>query len=384
MGQRRARGLGLVDELQRSNRFTVGVLLSVLVLSLVTSGYLLLVSQPRVTAYIEMGRQARDAHDGMLDQETGLRAWLATGQPEFLAPYRSGRQDAQRAVDELLVQMKGYPELTPGVLRMLLARQRWQTWATQAARTHLTTRQLTDGTLTALLRRGKVLFDAYRVRETASTTQIRDRRTDAVRRQSLALEAALVSYLVLLAAAGTVTVRRRRRLRSTILVPITDLHDTVLTLRSGDLSARTAPTDVPELKEIGDALAGLADELSTAELEARAREWRLANLASRFETVISVGREIAGSLSVRYVSASVTTAAANLLSTSTVLWLRGEDQQFQAVSRSEDAHGVAPPADLLAPPLVARAAAEAQTVTSQGTRAYPLVLAGMEIGRAHV
>ncbi len=377
MGQRRARGLGLVDELQRSHRFTVGVLLSVLVLSLVTSGYLLLVSQPRLSAYIEMGRHARDAHDGMLDQETGLRAWLATGRPEFLRPYSQGKQDAQRAVDALLGEIKGSPEVTPGVLRMLLARQRWQAWAVEASGKRLTPAQLTDGTLTRFLRQGKTLFDAYRVAETASTTQIRERRTAAVQQQNLALEAALVSYLVLLGTAGAVTLRRRRRLRSTILVPITDLHDTVLALRGGDLTARTAPTDVPELKEIGDALAGLADELSTAELEARAREWRLANLAARFETVVSVGREIAGSLSVRYVSASVTSAASELLGRSTVLWLRGENQAFQAVHRSDDPHGVLPPAGLQPPALVARAAAEAQCVTENGSRAYPLVLAGM-------
>ncbi len=374
---RRARGLGLVDELQRSHRFILGVLLSVLVLSLATSGYLLLVSQPRLTGYIDMGKHARDAHDGMLDQETGLRAWLATDEPEFLAPYRSGRRDAQQAVDSLLVEIKKTPEVTPGVLRMLLARQRWQVWANEAASKRFTPQQRTDGTLTEFLREGKGLFDTYRAAEVASTTEIRSRRADAVATQNLALELALASYLVLLGVTGAVTVRRRRRLQSTILAPIDNLHDTVLALRSGDLSARPEPTAVPELDEIGAALGGLAADLSEAGTEARARERRLAKLAYRFETVVRVGREIAGSLSVRYVAASVTTAAAELLSTPTVLWLRGENQGFQAIHRSSDPHGAAPPPGLQPPGLVARAAAEAQPTTEGGTRAYPLVLAGM-------
>jgi diguanylate cyclase (GGDEF)-like protein len=375
--QRRARGLGLVDELQRSHRFTLGVLVSVLVLSLATSGYLLLVSQPHVTTYITMGKHARDAHDGMLDQETGLRGWLATDRPEFLAPYRSGRRNAQRAVGQLLVEIKKSPDVTDEVLRMLLARQRWQAWATRAAALELTPRQRIDGTLTRFLREGKQLFDAYRAEEVASTTDIRSRRTEAVQDQNLALELALASYLVLLGVTGAVTVRRRRRLQSTILAPIDNLHDTITAIRSGDLTARAEPTAVPELEEIGSALGGLAAELTTAGIEARARERRLAKLAYRFETVVRVGREIAGSLSVRYVSASVTTAAAELLSTPTVLWLRGENQAFQAIHRSTDPHGAAPPPGLEPPGLVARAAAEAQPTSEGGSRAYPLVLAGM-------
>ena len=46
---------------------------------------------------------------------------------------------------------------------------------------------------------------------------------------------------MLLGVTGAVTVRRRRRLQTTILAPIDNLHDTVLAIRSGDLSARPSP-----------------------------------------------------------------------------------------------------------------------------------------------
>ncbi len=370
------RGLGLVAELQRSHRFVLGVLASVLVLSLATSGYLLLVSQPRLSSYVEIGREARDAHEGMLDQETGLRAWLATGDSQFLSPYKAGKVHTEQAAVRLVQDVRTTPEVTRNVLQMLLARQRWQVWATRAAGMTLTDQQRTDGTLTRFLLDGKALFDTYRVSETRSTDQIRQQRTAALARQATALVISLVSYLLLLAVAGFVTVRRRRRLRSTILEPIANLHDTVAQIRSGDLAARAQPTGVPELDEIGAALGGLAADLSRAGVEARSREQRLATLAHRFETVVSVGREIAGSLSVRYVSASVTSAASQLLNTETVLWLRGENQRFQAVHRSQDPHGMAPPVSLDPPEMVARAAAEAQSTSADDSRAYPLVLAG--------
>jgi diguanylate cyclase (GGDEF)-like protein len=366
-----------VDELQRSHRFTMGVLVSVLILSLATSGYLIFVSQPRLASYLELTRQARDAHEGMLNQETGLRAWLATGDQQFLEPYVTGRDDTQVAVTKLLADVQQTPDVTDKVLRMLLTRQRWEGWATRAAVLRFTNRQRTDGTLTRFLLQGKTLFDTYRQADTSSTGLIRARRSQALATQTTTLVLVFLSYLVLLVVAGTVTVRRRRRLQGTVLGPIENLHDTVIALRSGRLSARAEPTAVPELEEIGAALGGLASDLTRARADATTRERRLAKLAYRFETVVRVGREIAGSLSVRYVSATVTTAAADLLDTKAVLWLRGEHQTFQAVQRSDDAHGAVPPADLPPPAIVARAAAEAQTVSDDTSSAYPLVLAGL-------
>jgi diguanylate cyclase (GGDEF)-like protein len=195
--------------------------------------------------------------------------------------------------------------------------------------------------------------------------------------QSEALVAVLVSYLVLLGASAAVTVRRRRRLTTVILEPIEDLHSTVVRLRDGDLTARTAETSVPELSEIGTALGELAAELDDAGTQATAREIRLAFLAHRFETVVRVGREIAGSLSIRYVSSTVTTAAAELLGTPTTLWVRGDQEEFRVSHRSADAHGTLPPATLTPPAVVLAAAADAQPSSSADRRAYPLVLAGL-------
>ena len=384
MKLKRARGrLRLVDELQRSNRFTLGVLVSVLLLSLVTSGYLIFVSQPRISSYVELAAEARDAHDGMLNQETGLRAWLATGDPQFLGPYRSGKAHTETAVRKLIKEVHSTPDLADGVLRMLLMRQRWQTWATEAANRTFTNHEKTHGPLTRFLLDGKKLFDRYRVAETRSTEAIRDSRSNVISHQTTALVLVLLSYLLLLVATGVLVLRRQRRLQRTVVVPLASLHDTIGQLRSGDLAARPPPAPVEELDEIGEALGGLAADLSHAELEATGRERRLAKLAYRFETVVSVGREIAGSLSVRYVSASVTTAAADLLSSSAVLWLRSENADFRVVARSDNPNGRdEPPApsatqDHQPPGIVARAAAEGQLVLGPGARAYPLVLAGM-------
>jgi diguanylate cyclase (GGDEF)-like protein len=368
--------IGLVGELQSSHRFTVGVLLAVLLLSLATSGYLILVSQPRLTNYVELSREARDVHEAMLDQETGLRGFLATGDRQFLEPYDAGRTDAAAAVDALLRDVRTSPDVTDRVLAMLISRQRWQEWATEASGTNFTAEQRGNGTLTMFLLRGKTLFDDYRSADSASTSLIRQRRSEALTLQNQALVAVFASYVLLLAASGVATVRRRRRLQHVVLEPIEDLHHTIGRLREGDLTARAAETTIPELHEIGAALADLAAELDDAGTQAAARELRLEFLADRFETVVRVGREIAGSLSIRYVSSTVTSAAAELVGASTMLWIRDQNQEFQAAYRSADPHGATPPATLTPSDLVLAAASEASILTRNGKRAYPLVLAG--------
>jgi diguanylate cyclase (GGDEF)-like protein len=386
---KRNRRRGLVDELQRSHRFTLAVLLSVLVLSLVTSGYLLLVSQPQLSSYVALGKEARDAHEGMLDQETGLRGWLATGDRQFLEPYVAGKQLTAKASQVLVASVHKTPDVTNLVLGMILAEQRWQVWSDRAANTTFTTSQRGDGTLARFLLQGKQLFDGYRTAEGRATLAIRARRQSALAEQGQALVLVLISYLVLLGGVGVYTVRRRQKLRHTILAPIDNLHDTVLRLRDGDLSVRADAGGVPELEEIGVALADLAAELDQAGRDALAREQRLARMAERFETVVSVGREIAGSLSVRYVSSTVASAASELLGTRTTLWVRGDHHQFVATHRSQDPHGALPPGELPCPPVVVRAAAEALPTAEGSHRAYPLVLAGrvtavLEAQRAEV
>jgi diguanylate cyclase (GGDEF)-like protein len=368
---------GLVDELQSSHRFTIAVLVSVLVLSLATSGYLILVSQPRLADYVELAREARDVHEAMLDQETGLRGWLATGDPVFLEPYERGSANATEAASDLLRDVRTSPEMTDGVVSMLLARQEWQNWASEAAERKFPAGQRTDGALGAFLLEGKTLFDAYRTMDMLSTDALRARRTQALALQKDALIAVFGSYLVMLAASAVITYRRRRHLQSVVLRPIADLHDTIGRLRDGDLTARAPATTVPELAEIGTALGQLAAELDVAGTEAASREIRLSFLADRFETVVRVGREIAGSLSIRYVSSTVTTAAAELLGTSTTLWLRADNQEFQAAHRSSDPHGVIAPLSLTPPPVVLTAAADASPTTTGDRKAYPLVLAGL-------
>jgi diguanylate cyclase (GGDEF)-like protein len=263
---------------------------------------------------------------------------------------------------------------------MLITRERWQAWATEAARMQVRDRQRADGALSDFLLTGKRIFDEYRLADRASTTLLREHRTAAVRHQKTVTQLTLTAYLLLLGITAVLAVRRRRRLDHDVVQPFETLLGTIGSIQGGDLTARSARTGVGELDRIGSALDVLAEGLEEAGREAAARERRLAYLADRFETVVRVGREIAGSLSIRYVSAAVGEAAADLLGKPVTLWARMDTGQFEATFRSVDPHGAVPPPDLVPADIVAAAAADARTVVREESRAYALVLAGIVVG----
>ncbi|MGI8899522.1 MAG: CHASE3 domain-containing protein, partial [Nocardioides sp.] len=215
MAERATRSL--VKELLRSYRFTLVTLTATLVLSLLSSGYLLLVAQPRVEDYVKMGFQARMLQVGMLEQETGLRGYLASGDEEFLEPYASGRvrsEGAEAALLEILND-EGADGLATAILSVLVPRAKWVEWAQKAA-----VRDPSPGQgLTEFLRKGRDLFNIYQVADDASTALIVSRRQQAVDNQRVALVAVLLGYLLLLVGAAGLAIRRRRELHASMVAP---------------------------------------------------------------------------------------------------------------------------------------------------------------------
>ena len=105
----------------------------------------------------------------------------------------------------------------------------------RASHRRLTPRARVDGTLTALLSEGKVLFDEFRVATRRSTDLIRDAAPRALpRQQTTALVGRPgVSTCSAWPALGVATARRRRRLGRALLEPAGDLHETIAELRAG-------------------------------------------------------------------------------------------------------------------------------------------------------
>src|SRR4051794_21121366 len=70
--------------------------------------------------------QLQDLLTSLLDQETGERGYLLTGNPTFLAPYTSGRARSTADLARLQAMVAGDDDLTAGVQRVRSRTQAWQ------------------------------------------------------------------------------------------------------------------------------------------------------------------------------------------------------------------------------------------------------------------
>jgi diguanylate cyclase (GGDEF)-like protein len=371
---------GLVRELLRTYHRMLVVLAFSLVISGVTVGYHLLVAQPHHERHVGLAFEMRNSRIGVLEQSAALRGWLATDNDTFLADFSAAGEGADRALGRVARGVSGDSTsgLTDTVVRVATTRTAWNDWAMGVIDRDLAATP-ERAVIQDELGTGRDLLNEFLDANNESAELMFEERQVTLGQMRQSLLGGFLVYVAVLIAAAVSFVRQRRAVDREVVTPIKGLLHTIERLQTGELGARSAPSDVYELDQIGNALAGLASSLDTARRDAKTRECRLATLAAGFETVTRVGREISGSLSVRYVASTVTSAASDLTGGPTALWVRGEDRAFRAVSRSDDPHGVTPPAELRPSEAVAVAAAEARTATGEDHRAYPLVLAGMVV-----
>jgi signal transduction histidine kinase len=187
----------------------------------------------------------------LVDEETGIRGYAATGDRSFLAPYTAGRAEENRALSRLAALAGETPEdeSLPGDLGIV--RTRAQDWRTQYAEPVIAEVRANPGvpTLTNRTGDGKVLFDAVRgalARQEAgilaARTQGRERLADAVRNLVIALIVIGVA-LVMAAIAFAVVLRR------TISDPLARLSGDVRQVARGDLRHELiagGPADIVE------------------------------------------------------------------------------------------------------------------------------------------
>lgn len=282
--------------------------------------------EPSVNALIA-GRDAIDeVQNGMLDEESGLRGYLDSGDQVFLASYYGGEQEILSG-DSATIKLATRPDLVGPVLAMRVAQQRWfSEWATPAlaierAVTSPSARQ-------SFLLSGKALFDAYRTASAALSTQVD---VDVGAEQTA--EHAVV--LMALAAAGgmlvlTILVARRqhRGLRAAVVTPVDDLLTTMRKVAAGDLTAQPAGVGPPELREVAVELGQMTTTLAEERSRLAAFESEARSQAARLGLIVNVGREISGSLNLRYVAEAVGKAALTISGFETVrMWIINEDRR---------------------------------------------------------
>ncbi len=187
----------------------------------------------------------------LINQETGVRGFTATGNRDFLAPYEQGRQqqDAAMATLRRLGQTQRRPELTTDLDAVLSSATAWRVHYAEPTITAVTVSSPARVRVDPAL--GKVYFDAVRValareREglTAARATARDRLDFAANTLLVICIAIGTGLLVLLAAIGSWVHRM-------ITIPVERLSGEVRIVAAGQFGRQVTGQGPRELVELG-------------------------------------------------------------------------------------------------------------------------------------
>ena len=272
--------------------------------------YLVAVIEPAQHRFTLGGQAVRLAHAAMIDQETGLRGYLLVHDVSLLEPYRLGQDHLTQQNAAITSHLGSTPALVPLILDMRLAEDQWLTeWAAPAS--------AADGpadaaSLSAFVLRGKTLFDAYRFRYERLSDAVDRRRNDLQHQATVAVEAALAAVIALAVILAALMRAQYLRLNRAIVQPVAGIVEGVKRIAAGDLDATIAAGGPSEFRRIAVGVNEMVVSLADVKAAAEERGQVIERQAAQLREILTMARETAGSLSLRYVLRSVAIAAAHV------------------------------------------------------------------------
>jgi signal transduction histidine kinase len=226
--------------------------------------------------------RARDLFASLVDQETGVRGFALSRDPQFLVPYKEGQRTARTRAAQVRTLLADHPELARLVVDIQRSAQRWRNQSAEPLIAAV--RQRRNLQNTAVLDRSKRQFDAVRRRYAALAGALTsERRTaiDEIGTRTSQVTALAIAVLALLVACAVVIVVGLRRL---VLNPIDKLALDARAVTAGDIDHEITPTGPRELQTLGRDLEAMrhriVDDLAAVEA-ARAQLDRQADELAR-------------------------------------------------------------------------------------------------------
>ncbi|GAA5132625.1 sensor histidine kinase [Pseudonocardia adelaidensis] len=229
--------------------FVVGAVLAALVAIgtvVLGAGALWRLAEARTTLLDQVGPvvlAAQRLSAAQLDQETGVRGFLLTGQRQFLDPYYAGVDASNAAVAELRAETVRMPEIGPELDAVVQAEQDWRAAYAEPV--------VAGDPAAPGVAAGRAFFDrvrgstgALQDRLAALRQTARDELGSASSFAAWAGAAITVTLLVLLAVVGI-------GLRRLVLRPVSDLAVQVREVVAGDTDREVVVDGPGEIRELG-------------------------------------------------------------------------------------------------------------------------------------
>ncbi|HEY0508997.1 MAG TPA: response regulator [Blastococcus sp.] len=246
---RQGAGTPLRALLRRPLVVGLGAVVVLTLTTLVLTSLLLAWLVPATVRADRMLSALQDGHVAMLDQQTGLRGYLLTGDPGFLLRYEAGAETVRQLDGQLAEWGAGDPELAARLVDLQSASDRWvREWAQP-----MIAQQAAVGDGPALgvpLSRGSSLFDAYREVQSEVRAMVERHREVAIGREKLTLVASVLIDVTVAVAVAVAVRRVSRRVADELLPPTEQVRDALQGLTAGDLSSRAVENGPLELVDI--------------------------------------------------------------------------------------------------------------------------------------
>lgn len=253
----------LLDLLKRRLFLTVGLFIFGLVLSLFV-GLFAAINQ------YNLGEQKVAIHDdlngilsSMIDQETGLRGYIATNNPVFLDPYNTGRPAYLSSLQQLKDSTSGnnFGNTHLALNQVEVRADDWYNNYAQVQISEMKAGNLAGPRSNSANAEEKALFDTFRSSMTRLQQAVdNDLRTMQV--QTNTLDASIALVAILLTIGAVIGLWRAvggfaNELRSQLMI----LQDTTTQLGEGNLSVRVGNLSYGELNQLGQNFNGMASAL---------------------------------------------------------------------------------------------------------------------------
>ncbi|MCM6774167.1 CHASE3 domain-containing protein [Nocardia sp. CDC159] len=215
--------------------------------------------------------EAYRLQSALVDQETGVRGYAITADPDFLRPYTDGRQLEQQAAVRLRELLSDRPELLADLDAVEQAAERWRRgYAEPLTSIQAPAQARIAGTATA--DRGKNIFDEVRAQfgpqnDGLSAALAAD--NDALNHARTVRNAVLIGLLVIFLLAGVTFTVLVRRL---VARPLRSLADSSLRVAGGEFDHRITPHGPADLAAVAEAVEDMRQRIVSRLDSSRAQE----------------------------------------------------------------------------------------------------------------
>jgi two-component system chemotaxis sensor kinase CheA len=277
----------LIAQLRDRLIITVSILVCCLVLSSVVSIVVVMNQQHLSTQKLSIHQEINDLLQAMVDQETGLRGYVATGNTTFLQPLTTGRTTYSTTFHALESQVSAANfSATFKALNQVNARA--NNWTTIFADIQLADMQnghLAEARSNTFNDQGKTLFDTLRSTvnqlEVSSDSDLANIQTQENTLNFIAIAGSLLLTILVVLWLWRTFTRFTHAQRAQLVL----LQETTTAFGAGDLSARVTRVTDADLSELGRSFNSMADTLQAQQVVLRDRD--ILEQVSQLNTILT-------------------------------------------------------------------------------------------------